>query len=499
MSGKQNIEDLFKNNFDNLNVEPTQKVWEGVNSNLWYSNIQNAFYNYTVQPTSKAWRKIAFRLWFKDFIVFSPLSFNVYYLSAILVVCSTLIFTSYNYSDKDFLFTNSPIEKNTKTNTINNSNTLTEVSIIHNSVNAKVSNPNTTNNEEVIIVKELNKKNQTAVKKEKFNNTNNLINNKVSVHEPIIDNDELFTELHVRDYSGLLKMLHRNPKLIPESFSDSSLKSRLEFDFNNKKWHWSVEGFVTPMFGSSTYKINDSEINSFSKNYGGSKANLTLSGGLLVQAKHLNFSFQTGFSYTRLTDKPDYKYLNTKYFTSIVTEIIPDYDYNYFEIEVLNLDSLLLNGDSVWITIQDSTLITTFDTITKPQVIQKNTIDHKKTINTFSYFEIPLIAGYTISQGKLNFTLRGGIITGILTSVSGNLPSPYSEVGTINVKNKTTRKIMFSGIVGIEAAYDASKNISIIAAPVYRFNLLSLYKKDNIINQRFNNLGIKLGIRYNFK
>jgi hypothetical protein len=180
-------------------------------------------------------------------------------------------------------------------------------------------------------------------------------------------------------------MSHRFSKLIPDSYSDSSLKSRFELDFKNKRWHWSVESFVMPMLGSSTYKINDSEINIFSKNYGGSSYNLTLSGGLLLQAKHLNFSFQSGLSYSRLTDKPDYKYLNTKYFTSIVTEIIPDYDYNYFEIEVLNLDSLLLNGDSVWITIQDSTLITTFDTITKPQVIQKNTIDHKKTINTFLY------------------------------------------------------------------------------------------------------------------
>ena len=42
MSENQNIEDLFKRNLNNLNVEPTSKVWEGVNSNLWYSNIQNA-------------------------------------------------------------------------------------------------------------------------------------------------------------------------------------------------------------------------------------------------------------------------------------------------------------------------------------------------------------------------------------------------------------------------------------------------------------------------
>lgn len=497
MSGNQNIEDLFKSNLNNLNVEPTSKVWEGVNSNLWYSNIQNVFYNYTVQPTSNAWRKIALRLWFKDFIVFSPTSFNVYYLTFILIICSTLLFSNFDNLKQQIAFSNpvvNSLEKNISSDILK-----TESRTNHTDKENNSDIPaSKTENEESIIASVLNNNYQNATVFNNENTANNQENTTTSVHEPIILNEDFINESIIRDNSSLLKMPFIYLLNNSVNLSDTSFKLRAENEYYYKPWLWSLETFIIPMIGSSKYKVTDTEYSGFNKNYGGSESTPTMSGGFLVQAKHLNLSFQTGFAFSRFTDKPDYKFLSSKYYTSMVTQIVPDYNYEYFEEEILNLDTLLLTGDTAWILIQDSTLITTYDTVTKPLTVQVNSINHKKTINSFSYIEIPFIAGYTFSQGKINFSLRGGIIAGILTTVEGSLPSPYSEVGTIDVKSKTTRMYMISGIAGIEAAYAATNHISFIAAPVYRFNLLSLYKKDNIINQRFNNYGIKLGIRYNF-
>jgi hypothetical protein len=490
MSSNQNIEDLFKSNLNNLNVEPTSKVWEGVNSNLWYSNIQNLFYNYTVQPTSNAWRKIALRLWFRDFIVFSPKTFNVYYLTTILFISSTILLSYYNNT--------SFIKSQKSINVSDDSNKLSESTLIHSLINGNYNNTNNEEkNKEDLIVSALNNNIQNRKPIKILLNEGNNENINTSIHEPILINEELLSEFLLRDNFSLIKMISHYDTLKPEFISETTFNNRSENEYYKKYWHLSAEAFIMPLFGNSQYKTHNNELKSFNNNYGGSVSTLTLSGGILIQAKHLNFSFQTGLLYSQLTDKPDYKFLSSKYHTSMVTQIIPDYNYNYFEEEILNLDSLLLTGDSVWIKIIDSTLITTYDTITKPQTIQTNTIDHKRTLNKFTYIEIPLIAGYTFRQGQLNFTLRGGVIAGILTTVSGYLPSPYSEVGTIDIKRNTTRKIMLSGIASIEAAYDATKHISFIAAPIYRFNLFSLFNKDNIVNQRFNNYGVKLGIRYN--
>lgn len=504
MSENQNIEDLFKSNLNNLNVEPTSKVWEGVNSNLWYSNIQNAFYNYTVQPTSNAWRKIALRLWFKDFIIFSPTSFNVYYLSSALIICTVLLFSNFNSSIKEISNLNITSQEEIAPIIIKNNSTIKNSAISQNLNNTNKE----IEKEESLIVSALNNTNQNTTKN---NNTIQFANNtllisdlqnanidNLNVHEPLLVNEEELNDNVIRDNSSLLKMpfiyLTNNFNLLV----DTSFKLRTENEYYSKHWQWSVESFVMPMLGSSIYKITNNELTSFENNYGGSVSSPTLSEGLLVQTKHLNLSFQTGLSFSSFTDKPDYKFLSSKYYTSMVTEIVPDYSYEYFDEVILNLDSLLLTGDSAWIIIKDSTIITTYDTVIKPLTVQVNSINHKRTTNSFSNVEIPFIAGYTISQGKINFTLRGGIIAGILTSVSGSMPSPYSEVGTIDIESKTTRNFMLSGIAGIEASYNATNHISLIAAPVFRFNLLSLYKKDYLINQRFNNYGIKLGIRYNF-
>ncbi|PIP54793.1 MAG: hypothetical protein COX07_03405 [Bacteroidetes bacterium CG23_combo_of_CG06-09_8_20_14_all_32_9] len=494
MNDIKNIEDIFKDNFKNLNIKPTEKVWKGVSSNLWYSDIQNIFYNYTLQPASSVWHKIALKLWFRNFLIFSPKTINIYYLSVILIICSALFFAVYQNTVDSKKVANSDLHSKVTGLSEDSSGYLTASSVIHSTViDSSENNYVKSGNNEVNLGNALNTGNR--IKNTVATKINNII-----LHEPLLADEDIINELLTYDNSILLRMNQCPVNINIESFGDTTFENRLVNEYNSKKWYWSAESFVMPLFNTSSYKVSDNEYQCFDKNHSGSSITVpTLSGGLLVQAKHLNFSFQTGLSYGTFTDKPDYQYAGFHFDTTMITQIVNGGYYNYFEIHILNLDSLLLTGNHVYIIIHDSLFISTADTINQQQVNVIKTIEHKRTLNTYSYIEIPLIAGYTFSNGRVNFTLRSGIIAGLLTSASGNLPSPYSEFGTTEVIQKSTCKFMLSGFAGIEAAFDATKHISIIAAPVYRINLFSIYKKKYIAEQRFRSFGVKLGIKYNFK
>ncbi len=497
MNGNKNFENFFKENLNNLNIKPNSNVWKGVKSNLWYSDIQNLFYSYTIQPASNVWRIIAFKLWFKGFMVFSPKTFNIYYFSS-LIIATSLLFTSLNNKTNNKLLNvkndSNIIENNSDSlliGNVYNNNSARPISNFIENKEQKNDNKNISD-ENSLIVSNLNKTNVFVYQ----NKTNNK-HSKVAL-EPIIDNNEITNnEIPARDYSLLPFMVKQSIMFDNKYNNDSAFINRPINEYNPKKWYWSIEGYLMPVFNSSTYLVSKPEFSNFYKNIDGKSINVkTLTGGILVEAKHLNFSFQTGIFYSKLADKPNYQYLSFRRDSILVTQINHGGYYNYFDISILNLDTLLLTGHCVYITIHDSEFVATTDTVLKHQLSIIKTTDHKRTFNSYSYIEIPFIAGYTFSQGKINLTLRAGIIAGILTNSLGSLPSPYSEYGTVEVDAKTNRKLLLSGIAGIEVAYDVSKRVSIIASPIYRFNLTSVYNKNYIVDERFKSIGIKLGIKY---
>jgi len=507
MDENNNFENFFKENLKGLNIEPSTEVWKGVKHNLWYSDIQNLFYSYTIQPASNVWRMIAFKLWFKEFVIFSPKTFNIYYLSSVIVAISLMFYSLNNFTDNNSINkvsnqTNVPLNKDNNIIISDVTNNNSDVYTNKHIENKK--NSGNTNNDNSLLVSYLNKNNSSGLINKVNNNNNIKNNNKADIKsnkidlEPIIDNNEIaFNDFSVRDYSSLSFMLKQSILLNNNHSNDSVFTNRKVVEYNPKWWYWSIESYFMPLSNSAIYKVKDLEFSDFNNNINGKTINTnTLSGGILAEAKHLNFSFQTGVSYSKLADKPNEQYLSFRKDSILVTQIEHGGYYHYFEIEILNLDTLLLTGHYVYITIHDSEFVATTDTISKYQSNIVKTINHNRTYNSFSYIEVPLIAGYTFSQGRINLTLRAGLVAGILTKTTGSLPSPYSEFGTIDIDNNLSRKIIFSGIAGIEVAYDATKHISIIAAPIYRFNLSSVFKKEYVIDERFKSIGFKLGLKY---
>ncbi len=498
MDNFKNIEDIFKDNLKDFNVDPTDKVWKGIKSNLWYSDIQNVFRNFSIQPASSVWRTIAFRLWFRKFITYSPATFNVYYLFSVLLVGFSFYFVQ-NQSSPFVSAENTGVSQVDETSVdLNNlPYTSRNVNFAGNPLSDIVTPAEKTNNTELSNTT-INVKHEKVVE----NNTNatnsEVIENNGQRHEPVLvsEENEIVNLLRDNSLMNFIKPIFSNLNINSEN---ENFWKRDVKENNLRKWHWSAEGFVMPMTSSATYEVNAEEYPDFRKNYkGDASPSNTLSGGLLVQATHMNISFQAGISLSSFTDRPNYQFTGYTMDTSLVTQIIPGGYYNYTSIPILDLDYYLQTGDSEYIWVLDSTFIPKNDTLVVQQVDVRKYTEYKRTHNTFTYVELPVMAGYTFSQGKVNLTLRGGVVFGLLSYSSGAIPSPYSESGTAEIQNNNCKKILLSGITSLEIAYDATSRISIVTAPVYRFNLSSVFKNNYLVDQRFRSFGIKFGVRYSF-
>ena len=192
MDNFQNIEDLFKITSKTLKLLLIKKVWKGVQSNLWYSDIQNIFRNYTLQPANRVWRGIVFRLWFKSFITYSPATLNVY--NTLLVIFAGLSIY--------FVLNNTGLNNNTIKNQVNLVSNLSELSeplsnqnptIINSRLLNKVNNnKNIADKGELATALNESAENDLLMTDNKSSEENNVINtkNSLTIHEPVLLNDE---------------------------------------------------------------------------------------------------------------------------------------------------------------------------------------------------------------------------------------------------------------------------------------------------------------------
>lgn len=199
MKNNNNIEDIFKNAFENDRVEPSAQAWSKINKKLFVQNVSNIFKGFKVNPSQAVWSSLSKKLFWLNFLRFNLKTFNVYYAGAI-VILSVLTYNLIDITDtnKNILSeNNSP-----KTELINNSienNKPTQEELINNEIT------NSKNRRQALVNKNnsnsINDKN-TFVESTKTNNDeftsnnsselNNIIEenpiNKVEKNKTIVDN-----------------------------------------------------------------------------------------------------------------------------------------------------------------------------------------------------------------------------------------------------------------------------------------------------------------------
>ena len=218
--------------------------------------------------------------------------------------------------------------------------------------------------------------------------------------------------------------------------------------------------------------------------------------GVRLSYFYKNYLFQTGVGITNFTEKINYDYYTQKINTSDFYTYFNTTHTVYDTIQIVNLDSLLASGDTVYsqyikqntITVLDSSLQTKTDT-TK---IKQN-LNNK---NVYTYVEIPAIIGYRINNNKLSYNLSGGVIIGLFIKDKGYIIS-QNNINDIQKLNKSLPYIKpnISAVIKLGITYKLTDKISVLVEPFYRRNINSWLDKSSIYDKRNSAYGITFGTR----
>lgn len=118
LNNEKDIEQFFKDRFENAEVSPSNDIWEKLEADINKRDVEGiyktAFQNATVEPAASIWRKISSTLAWRSFLTFKFNTFNIYYASLITAIVG---FTSFNFlqkqSDGDVENTTTKVIENT--------------------------------------------------------------------------------------------------------------------------------------------------------------------------------------------------------------------------------------------------------------------------------------------------------------------------------------------------------------------------------------------------
>lgn len=550
----ENIDDLFRDSIETVEITPSPSVKEGVKKRMFYRNLIKGTYF-----------KIASSVIVLS-IIGTVVFFNINdnYTNNIAQNQSTNISTisnktTSNVSQKDVITQNVlPIEKQTASDEItnkknssnydkNNSTTIdTNTDNNNTSYNSVSSNNNddkkTTNNNELAIIglsepsiipESDSKSNSNNIQQ---NNNNSVLTSKyvekniVDEHEQkgkeniVIDKTPVSYNNITRNNSSLTNNYTQSNTTKTEQVKYLDRKSLILLSNNNELYlpeiqipddtigftatgeeiivssnKWFVEINFSPNYSFSKYTVSNNENSALvDKLNSSSNSNLGYSFGIETGYQFKNISVIAGLNYTQINEKFNAEYEN------ISIEDINYWEYNdytqtiYDTTNYINIDSLM-QGDSVLTQIIDSTEITFTDSTLASRTDSSLTKEKMKYVNQYTYIEIPLTIEYTFNRvGKFSPFVRTGIIAGLHIKTKGFTYSIENNQELVEASNTPYMKANFWLLFGAGARYNINDKVSVLIYPYYRYNINGIIDDKSYYKQSLNNMGIKFGVRYKF-
>lgn len=188
-----------------------------------------------------------------------------------------------------------------------------------------------------------------------------------------------------------------------------------------------------------------------------------------------NWVFSTGLNYTTIGEKINYN----------INETVVDPEGGYFNVDTLWASIYDQNGN--WVP-----MIIGYDKTWVEEYKNENyTIEN---INTYSYFEIPVLIGYSFHKG--NFTVRPsmGVSLGLLFSANGKLPTINPpEFSELSNESNYLKPVIGNLIFDLSLEYLLNENYGLFIKPFYNKGLNSIYQ-NYPLSGNYNNAGIKIGV-----
>jgi len=532
MTEKRNIDNLFENLKD-FKAKSPSSGWANVSEKVFFNNIAANLQRLTVKTGDYLWDNIAKKLLWYNFLHFSYSTFNIFYLTAVLLVSSLLFLTfsdnnntpSHQHLDNLMAMqpkakqvsnsisvisnneTTPPLNNNVITNSSFNSLNKSKLAISSKTKTEKYFSETHDNQNNISSTPPTNTQTPSVAKKKKAFKLQTEIKQPLFKPTPkekdflVVDTFRVFDTIH---YYDTLAVIQKN-----------KLKT------NDIKKGYSLNFYFASLFGKTNFSSIENPALADTNNkamYG----TMSISGGIdFEMALSQSVFLQTGigllklsedFSYksTRLvvdtnvkphyTSNTFYMYMNKPGYETDTTNIFPVVTYIHHVDGNITTDTTwyyktdsveVIAKDSVLHTKNDTTYETVYDTVTQHYFYEY--------ANRYTYLQIPLIFGYKFGKGKLTYTVSGGIINELFLNAKGrgiSFTNAY-EVVDMN-KEFPFMKYNVSYYLGAGIEYKLENNISFFAEGFYRKNVNSAFKNSFVLRKRFANYGIKTGIKVHF-
>lgn len=125
---------------------------------------------------------------------------------------------------------------------------------------------------------------------------------------------------------------------------------------------------------------------------------------------------------------------------------------------------------------------------------------YKTTYNKYRSIDIPLLVGYELGNGKLHANINAGAIINAYSWQKGDVLD--TSLMPVNITTgKTSSPYQFKTNVGVgfmgavSLYYKINYKLHILAEPYYKHNFSPMNKDNLTLKQKYNTVGLKLGIR----
>jgi hypothetical protein len=529
MSKKGKIEDIFRDEFKDFSLEPSDKVWDGIENQISGMRLEHLyqvkFRGFKMSVADHVWRRIATALWFNKFLHFSPFSFNIYYAGLIIttIVGSIIFFNNTEFKFFNFdggreilINDNSQIQNND----IPALNNLTEDTQITISSDNK-ENDNSVSINKITLIGENSKTSPIHITTIVFTkNTNNEIS---EIVENQINNNLFITKYNantqtgeIQTYSKIPHFLNLNKPLYlryPElKISNDSLLNNFIVNYEIKRDTIGYDFGGVPIVEDKSFvrfsifydyyinnkyrfKLNNPELqNEFKTLSENLKDNNSFGFGLGIDYFYRRFYINSGISYFTNRQKINFEKVETEINTITEFQYFDNSVWIYDTVWFLDLDEYL-NGNIVYIPHVDSTNFVFKDSISiaiKDTVLKNLNYSAE---NSMSYIEIPVVFGYSFKTGKLEIIPKAGIIGGLLTGKKGNFYDLYSDE-ILPIAEIPYREFNLDYYFSLNLNYSFTKKFGIYVEPYFRDNFINSFNGNYALDLRSMRYGLRTGISY---
>lgn len=455
----KNIDNLFKQKFEDFKPEPPGHIWDNVKTNIPVYPKNNILSNY-----------------------FTKIVISIIAIIAVFIA-GYFIFNPFESSPDEKIL--SPTTNQTKTLfDTNNKDQVVEITEIK--------------TEDAFAETENNIKNNYSENTEFETFDNNLSNNKIPIEKTTANNDfqknqtnvpESNTDVLVQNNSDDLTQSIKIEEVKIETLSDNSENIALikteenneiadneirKNDIYNTKYqnkykfnpYFSIGAYITPEL---IFYPDDSIPNNQSYNF-----------DVSVSYHFSNYYFiQSGLGISFSNDDGKYTIDYERY----------DYMGSYEDVYDVTFDTT----PQGIIPIYHTKTVDVYDSVRHISISQ--------TKNKYTYLQIPLLFGYNFSKNKMTYSVKGGPSLSVLlfdNIPAANLQDEYIKIISINQKIPIRIQTNWQFLVSFGFAYRFSDNFSFSMEPSLRYYIRSAYEKKYITTKHPFSVGLRTGVVYKF-